>query len=135
MFNKIPKLALPSDYPRWAQTVSAYLGVQKALNVITKSPPVLNTAGSNQDELNTWEELEGLARGVIILSLHPTIAEAVDPMKMVKEVWDEVKLKYGKPGPSGIYLEFKKILATDTGDKEPFTHWVHVDYIGRTGIK
>jgi hypothetical protein len=23
----------------------------------------------------------------------------------------------------------------DTGDKDPFTHWVHVDYIGRTGIK
>jgi hypothetical protein len=120
MFNEIPKLASSSDYPRWAQTVSAYLGVQKALKVITKSPPVLNTAGTNQDELNTWEELKGLARGVIILSLHPTIAEAVDPAKTVKEVWDEVKLKYGKPGPSGIYLEFKKVLATDIpGNTDP----------------
>jgi hypothetical protein len=113
MFNEIPKLASSTDYPRWAQTVSAYLGVQKALKVITKSPPVLNTAATNQDELDTWEELEGLARGVIIFSLHPTIAQAVDPAKTVKEVWDEIKLKYRKPGPSGIYLEFKKDLSTD----------------------
>jgi hypothetical protein len=120
MFNETPKLASSSDYPRWAQTVSAYLGVQKALKVITKSPPVLNTVGSNQDELDTWEELKGLAWGVIILSLHPTITKAVDPAKMVKEVWDEVKLKYGKPGPSGIYLKFKKVLATDIpGNADP----------------
>jgi hypothetical protein len=32
---------------------------------------------------------------------------------MVKEVWDGIKAKYRKPGSSGIYLEFKKILATD----------------------
>jgi hypothetical protein len=38
MFNEIPKLALSSDYPRWAQTISAYLGVQKALKVVTKAP-------------------------------------------------------------------------------------------------
>jgi hypothetical protein len=113
MFNKTSKLASSNDYPRWSQTVSAYLDIQKALKVIIKSPPTLNTAGSNQDELNTWEELEGLAQGVIILSLHPTIAEGVDPVKTVKEVWDDIKLKYGKPGPSGIYLKFKKVLATD----------------------
>src|ERR1700750_1804475 len=113
MFSEIPKLTSSSDYPRWAQTVTAYLGVQKALKVIKKSPVTLNAAGSNQDEVDAWEEVEGIARGVIILSLHPTIAEAVDMTMSVKEVWDDLAKKYGKPGPSGIYLEFRKILATD----------------------
>jgi hypothetical protein len=53
---------------------------------------------------------EDIARGVIILTLHPTIAESVDPTKTVKEILGEIKDKYGKPGPSGIYLEFKKML-------------------------
>jgi hypothetical protein len=55
MFNEIPKLASSRDYLRWAQTVSAYLGVQKALKVITKTPTVLvkTTTRDNQDELDT----------------------------------------------------------------------------------
>jgi hypothetical protein len=33
-FSEIPKLASSSDYPRWAKTISADLGVQKALKVV-----------------------------------------------------------------------------------------------------
>jgi hypothetical protein len=113
MFNEIPKLTSSTDYPRWSQMLSTYLGVQKALKVITKSPAILNTTGTNQDECNTWEELEGITWGVIILTLHPTIVKAVDQVKMVNKVWEDIKVKYGKPGPSGIYLKFKKILATN----------------------
>jgi hypothetical protein len=71
MFNEIPKLSTSSDYPRWAQTVSAYLGVQKAIKVITKTAPVLEKAKdgtSNQEAIDAWEELEHIARGVIILT-------------------------------------------------------------------
>src|ERR1700735_3135264 len=113
MFNEIPKLTSSNDYPRWKQTVTAYLGVQKALKVIRRSPPQLDAERSNEVEVEAWEELEGIARGVIILSLHPTIAEAIDASKPVKDVWEELEDKYGKPGPSGIYSEFKKILATE----------------------
>jgi hypothetical protein len=113
MFSEIPKLTSSSDYPRWSQTVTAYLGVQKALKVITRAGPTLDVKIGNEAECDAWEELEGIARGVIILSLHPTIAEAIDATKPVKEVWSDLKEKYGKPGPSGIYSEFKKILATE----------------------
>jgi hypothetical protein len=113
MFSEIPKLASSSDYPRWKQTVTAYLGVQKALKVIKRSPPVFDPKKDNTAEVETWEELEGITRGVIILSLHPTIAEAIDASKPVKDVWEEIQDKYRKPGPSGIYSEFKKILATE----------------------
>jgi hypothetical protein len=65
MFNQIPKLASSADYPRWSQTIQVYLGVQRVLKVITKSPPALvaatATTPSNQDEVDTWEELEGIA--------------------------------------------------------------------------
>jgi hypothetical protein len=71
------------------------------------------TTPSNQDEIDAWEELEGIARGTIILSLHPTIAEAIDTTKTVPDIWAMIKTKYGKPGPSGIYLEFKKLLGTE----------------------
>jgi hypothetical protein len=91
--------------------------VQRALKVINKSPPALvaatATTPSNQDEVDAWEELEGIARGTIILSLHPTIAEAIDTTKSVPDIWAAIKNKYGKPGPSGIYLEFKKLLGTE----------------------
>jgi hypothetical protein len=113
MFSEIPKLASSSDYPRWSQTVTAYLGVQKAGKVLTKTAPVLLKDASNQEAVDSWDELEDIARGVIILTLHPTIAEAIYPAKLVKEVWAEIKDKYGKPGPSGTYLEFKKVLGTE----------------------
>jgi hypothetical protein len=111
MFSEIPKLTSSSDYPRWSQTVAAYLGVEKA--GLSKTAPILATNGSNQDAVDAWDECEDIARGVIILTLHPTIAEAVDPAKSVKDIWAGIKDKYGKPGPSGIYLEFKKVLGVE----------------------
>jgi hypothetical protein len=77
-----------------------------------KTPTLLKDA-SNQDAIDAWEDCKEIARGVIILTLHPAIAEAIDPAKTVKEVWAKIKDKYGKPGPSGIYLEFKKVLGTE----------------------
>jgi hypothetical protein len=113
MFSEIPKLSTSADYPRWAQTVSTYLGIQKAGKVLTKTAPVLAKDGSSQEAIDAWEELKEIARGVIILTLHPAIAEAVDESKTIKEVWEELKGKYGKPGPSGTYLEFKKVLGIE----------------------
>ena len=81
MFAEIPKLTSSTDYPRWAQTITAYLGVQKAWKTIVKTCLAyikVEGADDNQAEIDAWEEAEGVARGVIILSLHPTIAEAVD---------------------------------------------------------
>jgi hypothetical protein len=113
MFSEIPKLTSSSDYPRWSQTVATYLGVQKAGKVLSKDAPVLLKDNSNQDAVDAWEECEEIARGVIILTLHPTIAEAINLTKTVKEVWVGIKDKYGKPGPSGTYLEFKKVLGVE----------------------
>ena len=125
MFAKIPKLTCSTDYPRWAQTITAYLGVQKAWKTVVKTHPVYTKtedAGDNQAEIDTWEEAKGVARGVIILSLHPTIAEGVDVSKTVPEIWEGLKNKYGAPGPSGIYAEFQKVLALEVpGNADP-TH-------------
>ena len=123
MFTKIPKLTSSTDYPRWARTVTAYLGVQKAWKAVIKSAPAyvkVEDGPDNQDAIDAWEEAEGIARGVIILTLHPTIAEGVDISKPVPEIWASLKEKYGKPGPSGIYAEFKKILETEIpGNADP----------------
>ena len=39
MFAEIPKLTCSTDYPRWAQTITAYLRVQKAWKTVVKSRP------------------------------------------------------------------------------------------------
>ena len=135
MFAEIPKLSSSSDYPRWSQTITAYLGVQKALKVITKEPPNPKAEGFKQEEMDTWEELEGIARGVIILSLHPTIAEGIDPEKSVATIWAELKGKYGKPGPSGTYLEFKKVLATEIPNNSDPSHALETIKTGFTRLK
>jgi hypothetical protein len=51
MFSEIPKLASSADYPRWAQTVQAYLGIQKGLKVLTKTAPTPD--GTNDDAVET----------------------------------------------------------------------------------
>ena len=116
MFAEIPKLTSSADYPRWAQTITAYLRVQKAWKTVIKNAPAyvkVENAGDNQEEIDAWEEAEGVARGVIILTLHPTIAEGVDVAKTVPQIWADLKEKYGKPGPTGIYAKFKKVLSTE----------------------
>ena len=125
MFAEIPKLTCSTNYPQWAQTITAYLRVQKAWKTVTKTAPVyikVEGEGDNQAELDAWEEAEGVARGVIILSLHPTITEAVDVSQSVPEIWKALKDKYGAPGPSGIYAKFQKVLALEVpGNADP-TH-------------
>ena len=123
MFTEIPKLTSSTDYPQWAQTITAYLGVQKAWKTVVKSHPAyikVEGGDDNQAEIDAWEEAEGVARGVIIPSLHPTIAEVVDVSQTVPEIWDALKKKYGAPGPSGIYAEFQKVLALEVpGNTDP----------------
>ena len=88
--------------------------MQKAWKTIIKNHPAyikVESGDDNQAEIDAWEEAEGVARGVIILSLHPTIAEGVDISKTVPKIWDGLKNKYGAPGPSSIYAEFQKVLA------------------------
>ena len=116
MFAKIPKLTCSTDYCRWAQTITTYLGVQKAWKTNTKTAPVyikVEGGDDNQAELDAWEEAKGVARGVIILSLHPTIVEGVDVSLSVPKIWKALKDKYSAPGPSGIYAEFQKVLALE----------------------
>ena len=40
----------------------------------------------------------------------------------MSKIWGELKEKYGKPGPSGTYLEFKKILATEIPNNSDPSH-------------
>ena len=112
MFAKIPKLSSSAAYPRWAQTITAYLGIQKAWKTVIKNPPI-KIEGEGDKEIDDWEEAEGVAWGVVVLSLHPTIAEGIDISKPVPAIWNTPKEKYGKPGPSGIYAEFKKVLGIE----------------------
>ena len=66
MFAEIPKLTSSTDYPQWAQTITAYLGVQKAWKTVVKSClAYIKVKGGydNQAEVDAWEEAEGVARG------------------------------------------------------------------------
>ena len=125
MFSEIPKLTSSTNYPHWSRTITAYLGVQKAWKMVVKEAPAyikVEGEGDNQAEVNAWEEAAEVAKGVIILTLHPTIAEGINVSKTVPEIWKGIKDKYGVPGPSSIYAKFQKVLATEIpGNVDP-TH-------------
>src|SRR5919205_191298 len=104
MFAEIPKLTSSADYPRWSQTILAYLGTQKAKKVVTKSrPQAAKDDEKDQAAVDAWMELEDIALGVIALTVHSKIGEAISQDKLAKEVWDELTVKYSTPGPSGMF--------------------------------
>ena len=56
MFAEIPKLTSSTDYPRWAQTVTAYLRVQKAWKTVIKlHPAYIKVEGGDDNQAECHE--------------------------------------------------------------------------------
>jgi len=68
---------------------------------------------TNQDALDEWEELISKAVGNIRLRLHHTIAYQYNAEDDTANLWQSLLTKYGQPGISRTYLEFKGAMDTN----------------------
>ena len=102
-----------------------YLMSQGQWPCVTKSPPIGSTimtkgdddkAGisslTNADEIVKWDENNTKAVGNICLRLHHTISYQFNDEESAKTLWGQPKERYGQPGPSRIFLEFKGAMDT-----------------------
>jgi len=68
---------------------------------------------TNQDALDEWDESISKAVGNIHLRLHHTIAYQYNTEDDAATLWESLKTKYGQPGISRAYLEFKGAMDTN----------------------
>jgi len=71
------------------------------------------TEPTNQDALDEWEELVSKAVGNIRLHLHHTITYQYNAENDAADLWQSLLTKYGQPGISRAYLEFKGAMDTN----------------------
>jgi len=71
------------------------------------------TEPTNQDALDDWEELVSKAVGNIRLRLHHTIAYQYNTENDAANLWQSLLNKYGQPGISRAYIEFKGAMDTN----------------------
>jgi len=71
------------------------------------------TEPTNQDALDEWEELVSKAVGNIRLRLHHTIAYQYNTEDDAANLWQSLLNKYGQPGISRAYIEFKGAMDTN----------------------
>ena len=57
-----------------------------------------------------WAENNSKAVGNILLRLHPSISFQMREIATAEQLWKRLEEKYGKPGPSVAYIEFRKAL-------------------------
>jgi len=70
------------------------------------------TEPTNQNALDEWEELVSKAVGNIRLRLHHTIAYQYAAQDDAAILWQGLLTKYGQPGISRAYIEFKGAMDT-----------------------
>ena len=71
------------------------------------------TEPSNQGALDEWEELISKVVGNIRLRLHHTIAYQYNTEDDAASLWQNLLNKYGQPGISCTYIEFKGAMDTN----------------------
>ena len=129
-----------TNYQQWAAAMQSYLMSQGQWCVIMKTAPIpITKKGApataapkedeegattsaaiitpdevyeNQDVIDSWDEDVSKAVGNIRLRLHHTIAYQYNDVEDARHLWTTLKEKYGAPGISRAYIEFKGAMDT-----------------------
>ena len=102
-----------SNYLVWNQQMVSYLKAQGLFRTLAKSPPV---QGKGKDEpdvsdaIEKWEDANSKALGSMMLRLHFSIAYKHRGTTVAATLMDNLQKEYGKPGVSGTFIEFKKLM-------------------------
>ena len=132
----VPSLAGAANYTAWAPAMKSYLMVQGQWRLMgwyptAPTPPTEPATDATEaqkekydtavekyeamnekyeEDLEKWEDNNAKALGNITLRLHHQIAFNFRDEHMAYKVWEKLEQKYGKPGPSVAYIEFRKAL-------------------------
>jgi hypothetical protein len=106
-----------TNYQQWAASMQSFLmsqGQWKCTKPNALAPNLKSTDDeiTNQSEVDDWNETAEKALGNIRLRLHYTIGYQYNDVYLPSALWGALATKYGAPGFSGAYLEFKGAMDT-----------------------
>ena len=112
-----------TNYQQWAPSMQSYLmsqGQWKCTKAGTIPPTIIETRGEDntlisrlgENELADWNENVEKALGNIRLRLHHTISYQFNEEESPSGLWSTLKEKYGTPGLTRAFIEFKAVMDT-----------------------
>src|SRR5258708_22171440 len=115
-----------TNYQQWAASMQSYLmsqGQGKMTKHLALPPAVVTTTQgteetgiytttTGQEELDKWNQDSEKALGNIRLRLHYTIGYQFNDETDPSDLWESLKNKYGKPGVTKAFVEFKSAMDT-----------------------
>src|SRR5882762_9891280 len=111
LVNMVPLLD-GTNFLLWNQQITAYLKSQGLWRTLIKTCPTQGPDPKDPDmsaEIEKWEDVNSKAIGSMNLCLHFTIAYKHRATAFAATLLADLTAEYGKPGVSGIFLEFKKL--------------------------
>ena len=113
-----------TNYQQWAASMQSYLMSQGQWRCVIKDAPAPvkgeDNVVTNQTTIDDWEANTSKAVGNIRLRLHHTIAYQYNTEESAKAIWEALQEKYGRPGVSRAFLEFKGTMETIIpGNQDP----------------
>jgi len=115
-----------TNYQEWAAKMQSYLMSQGQWRCIQKAPPSEvkdeHDVVTNQSVIDDWDENISKAVGNIRLRLHHTIAYQYNAEEDAATLWAALNTKYGNPGVSRAFIEFKGAMDTaipNNSDPQP----------------
>src|SRR5258708_1226123 len=115
-----------TNYQQWAASMQSYLmsqGQWKCTKYLAMAPAVVTTTSgteetgiyttmTGQEELDKWNQDSEKALGNIRLCLHYTIGYQFNEETDPSDLWESLKNKYGMPGVTKAFVEFKQVMDT-----------------------
>ena len=110
-----------TNYQKWASCMKSFLMSQGQWKVVKDGsfPPEVTktetegvTVTTGQKELDEWNKLVEKAMGNIRLRLHDTISYQFNEEEDPSTLWDTLRTKYGQPGLTRAFVEFKGVMDT-----------------------
>ena len=108
-----------TNYQQWASSMQSYLMSQGQWKCVKPgaTAPVLKSEATaddkstgTQEEIDSWHEDKEKALGNIRLRLHFTIGAQYSEYELPATLWVTLKEKYGSPGLSTAFIEFKAAM-------------------------
>ena len=116
--NLIPILD-GTNYQQWASAMQSFLMSQGQWKCVKTdaAPPTIQEetkvqAAVTSNDVAAWLEDAEKAMGNICLRLHHTIGSQFNEVDNPAYLWEQLKEKYGSPGISRAFIEFKGAMDT-----------------------
>ena len=138
--NLVPVLD-GTNYQQWASAMQSFLMSQGQWKCVKTdaAPPTIREetkaeAAITSSNVAAWLEDAEKVMGNIRLHLHHTIGYQFNALEKPTELWAQLKAKYGSPGLTRAFIEFKSVMDTvipNGSDPSPaldkiMSHFVHL---------